>query len=325
MKHRIFALIGLATVFATLLVLVSAASAHDATLRDVRLYKVAKGPDKGALVILARVDATGQLSDVRRMGDATVRLTLRLVDGRHRVTVRDTIVVGPAHDDGAAIRFRVELPAKQARLIDTSQGLRWTASLDRTRPRTRSTRQNAFNPFALMCRVLAGYVGGMPAARFGGCGGSFTPSPVPPPPPAPPVAFSTLSCNGLGYCTGGSMCVYFGGPNYSSPYVGFLQLTTDIPDSNNTAYVSSTGDGPQTYPVASDGSFSFAGSYTWYANGPTNAVTILGSVPIGILSAAPNASTGSATMTYAPAQQFVPTTIVAPLDQAVLTSLSALC
>ena len=307
-----------------LLVGAGSASAHRATLHDVRLYQVPNGPDKGDLVITARVDVRGQIPDVRRLGDAFARLSLLLSDGTHRVRVRDRVALGHQHHLGAPARFRFEIPAKRARRLDLAKGLTWTATLNRTP--SRSARQ--LNPFALMCQIMAGGVG-IRTARFGMCGGAFAPAPPqapPPPPPAPPVAFSTTTFYGLDYANSISMCVYFGGPGYAKPYVGFVQFSDSIPDASieNEAYVGNTGDGPQTFPVAADGSFSLPGTYTWLQDGPTTAVTISGSVPTSILNAAPNASTGAAIISYAPLLD-VPAPVSAPLDQSVLTSISALC
>ena len=76
---------------------------------------------------------------------------------------------------------------------------------------------------------------------------------------------------------------------------------------------------------AADGSFSLPGTYTWLQGGPTTAVTISGSVPTSILDAPPNASTGAATISYAPLLDYVPVPVSAPLDQSILTSISVLC
>ena len=323
--HRRLALIAL--VLAASLVAAASASARSAVLRDVRLYQVAKGPDRGDLVITARADVRGQLADVHRHGDAFARLTLRLTDGTSRVVGRDVVALGHAHHLGTPVRFRVVIPAQRARRLDLGTGLTWTAALSRTSGPDARRSLRRFSPMSTICQILAGGLG-LPAARIGLCGGAFAPAPPqapPPPPPAPRVAFSAMSCNGLEECDSWSMCVYFGGPSYANPYVGFLQIADDIPDSNNEAYVSSNGFGPQRYRVAADGSYSFPGTSTWYANGPTAAVTISGTVPASILSAAPDAATGSATVTYAPAQEYVPAPPPAPLDQAILTSISALC
>jgi hypothetical protein len=215
------------------------------------------------------------------------------------------------------------------RRLDLANGLTWTATLNRTPSRSARVSPRQLNPFALMCQIMAGGVG-LRTARLGMCGGAFDPAPPqapPPPPPAPPVAFSATTFYGLDYANSISMCVYFGGPGYTKPYVGFVQFSDSIPDSriDNEAYVGNTGYGAQTFPVAADGSFSLPGTYTWLQDGPTTAVTISGSVPTSILNAAPNASTGAAIISYAPLSDYVPAPVSAPLDQSVLTSISALC
>lgn len=318
-------------VVALLAVLVGAgsASAHRATLQDVRLYQVPKGPDKGELVITARVSLRGQIPDVRRHGDAFALLSLLLSDGTNRVRVRDRVALGRQHHLGAPARFRFEIPAERARRLDLAKGVSWTATLNRTPSRSARMSARQLSPFALFCQVLAGGVG-IRTARLGMCGGAFTPAPPqapPPPPPAPPVAFSASTFYGLDYSNSVSMCVYFGGPGYEKPYVGFVQFADSIPDPSieNDAYVGNTGDGPQTFPVAADGSFSLPGTYTWLQGGPTTAVTISGSVPTSILDAPPNASTGAATISYAPLLDYVPVPVSAPLDQSILTSISVLC
>lgn len=318
-------------VVALLALLVGAGSAYAnrATLHDVRLYQVPSGSGKGDLVITARVGLRGQIPDVRRHGDAFAQLSLLLSDGTHRVRVRDRVALGHQHHLGAPARFRVEIPAKRARRLDLANGLTWTATLNRTPSRSARVSARQLSPFALMCQIMAGGVG-LRTARLGMCGGAFDPAPPqapPPPPPAPPVAFSTTTFYGLDYANSISMCVYFGGPGYTKPYVGFVQFADSIPDSSieNEAYVGNTGNGPQTFPVAADGSFSFPGTYTWLQDGPTTAVRISGSVPTSILNAAPNASTGAAIITYAPLLDYVPAPVSAPLDQSVLTSISALC
>ena len=318
-------------VVASLALLVGAgsAAAHRATLHDVRLYQVPKGPDKGELVITARANLRGQIPDVRRHGDAFAWLSLLLSDGTHRMRVRDRVALGHQHHLGAPARFRFEIPAERARRLDLANGLTWTATLNRTPSRSARVSTRQLSPFALMCQILAGGVG-IRTARLGMCGGAFapaTPQAPPPPPPAPPVAFSATTFYGLDYANSVSMCVYFGGPGYAKPYVGFVQFADSIPDPSieNDAYVGNTGNGPQTFPVAADGSFSLPGTYTWLQGGPTTAVTISGSVPTSILNAAPNASTEAATISYAPLLDYVPAPVSAPLDQSVLTSISALC
>ena len=307
----------------------SASAAERAVITNVELFRDRTGADRGALVITARVDLRGQIPDVRRHGDAFARLSLLVSDGTHRVRVRDRVALGHQHHLGAPARFRVEIPAKRARRLDLANGLTWTATLNRTPSRSARASSRQLSPFQLMCQIMAGGVG-LRTVRLGMCGGAFDPAPPqapPPPPPAQPVAFSATTFYGLDYANSISMCVYFGGPGYTKPYVGFVQFSDSIPDSriDNEAYVGNTGYGAQTFPVAADGSFSLPGTYTWLQDGPTTAVTISGSVPTSILNAAPNASTGAAIISYAPLSDYVPAPVSAPLDQSVLTSISALC
>ena len=325
-RHVVSAIVVVAVALAAV---ASASAAERAVITNVELFRDRTGADRGALVITARVDLRGQIPDVRRHGDAFARLSLLVSDGTHRVRVRDRVALGHQHHLGAPARFRVEIPAKRARRLDLANGLTWTATLNRTPSRSARASSRQFNPFALMCQIMAGGVG-LRTVRLGMCGGAFDPAPPqapPPPPPAPPVAFSATTFYGLDYANSISMCVYFGGPGYTKPYVGFVQFSDSIPDSriDNEAYVGNTGYGAQTFPVAADGSFSLPGTYTWLQDGPTTAVTISGSVPTSILNAAPNASTGAAIISYAPLSDYVPAPVSAPLDQSVLTSISALC
>ena len=329
MKRRIFVPFGLAL----LLVLPAAAAAaaagsvsaaERAVITDVQLFRDRTGPDRGALVVTARADLTAHAGDIRRHGDATARLTIRLSDGTHRAVGADRVTLGRAHAMGTPAYFYIVIPARQAHLLNTKRGLTWTARLERTRrAKSRSMRPRFFAGIPSICGLM---MLSRATPRFGGCGGSTPPSPAPPPPPAPPVGFSSLVyTDDYGDYQSLMLCVYFGGPYYRSPFIGYLEFNDTIPDTNNNAYVNSDGSGRQAYPIAADGSFAFGGTYSWYVGGPTNAVSITGTVPAAILSAAPNASIGPATATYAPAQQSVPTTLTATFDSALPQHLSSLC
>jgi len=299
-----------AAIAAIAVVIAPTASARPAraVISHVELYKA----HNGSLVVTAWADLTGHLRDVRRPGDATARLTLRLSDGAHSAVARDLVKLTYSHQLGTPARFRLVFPARRARLIDTGKRVSWTARLERSALRTsRTTRQGFFN-FPSLCSLMV-------------CGGSFPPQPTPPPPPSPPVGFSTfVIVDAYENYQSLELCVYFGGANYQNPYIGMLSFNDSIP-TGNAANVNSKGDGRQSYPVAADGSFSFPGTYVWTYGGPSFPVTITGNVPASILSAPPNASTGAATASYSPAQQWVTPSYSAAYSPSVVQQLSMLC
>ena len=290
-----------------------------AGINHVELYKA----HNGSLVVTAWANLTGHLRDVRRPGDAVARLTLRLSDGTNSAVGRDLVALTHSHNLGTPARFRITFPAKSSRLIDTGKRISWTARLERTtRRRNRATRLGFFT-IPSLCSLLT-LTSAQP--RQGPFGCSLPPQPAPPPPPSPPVGFSTLvNTDEYGNYQSLELCVYFGGANYRNPYIGMLSFNDSIPTMNNAANVNSKGDGRQTYPVAADGSFSFPGTYVWTFGGPTIPVTITGNVPAAILSAPPNDSTGDASASYAPAQQWVTPSYLAAYSPEVAQQLSMLC
>lgn len=290
-----------------------------AVISHVELYKA----HNGSLVVTAWADLTGHLRDVRRPGDATARLTLRLSDGAQSAVARDLVKLTHSHQLGTPARFRLVFPARRARLIDTGKRVSWTARLERSALRTSRTTRQGFFSIPSLCSLMV-LTSAQP--RQGGCGSSFPPQPTPPPPPSPPVGFSTfVIVDAYENYQSLELCVYFGGANYRNPYIGMLSFNDSIPTMNNAANVNSKGDGRQSYPVAADGSFSFPGTYVWTYGGPSIPVTITGNVPASILSAPPNASTGAATASYTPAQQWVTPSFSAAYSPSVVQQLSMLC
>ena len=290
-----------------------------AVISHVDLYKA----HNGDFVVTAWADLTGRLRDVRRPGDAIARLTMHLSDGTHSAVGSDLVLLTHSHNLGTPARFRMVIPAKRARLINTGKRVTWTARLERTLRRAgRTTRLGFFN-IPSICGLMT-LTSAQP--RQGGCGSSFPPQPTPPPPPSPPVGFSTFAItDDYGNYQSLELCVYFGGTNYRNPYIGMLEFNDSIPTMNNAANVNSVGDGRQAYPVAANGSFSFPGTYVWTYGGPTIPVTIAGTVPVSILSAPPNGSTGAATAWYSPTQQWVAPGYSAAYSPELVQQLSMLC
>lgn len=235
---------------------------------SLKIYRTPSGSDKGALTVIAMLDFTGfAKADDVAAGQARplTRATVTLTGAHHRVVARDSVMVHPLAFRGAPERFDFRIPAARAKALDDAKvrvrlvvrlkGRSATFATARAGTR-RAVRQ--FGP-AGFCIVF--------------CPVSQTP------PPAPGVAFGTVAYDP-------TACLGFGASGYAQPFL--YEITAW--DAAQNAII---GGGDSAFNVAPSGAFSDAGAEQPAGNpGGDVAVTLSGTVPADVLTAAPSAGTG---------------------------------
>lgn len=250
----------------------AALAAPGPKVTSLKIYRTPAGPDKGALTVIAMLDYTrfAKAGDVvAGQAPPLTRATVTLTGAHHRVVARDSVMVHPLAYRGAPERLDFRIPAARAKALDDAKvRVRLvvrvkgrSATLATARPGTRRTvRQFGLPSFCIIF-----------------CPVNQTP------PPAAGVAFGTVSYEP-------TACLGFGASGYAQP---FLYEITAWDAADNGII----GGGNSAFTVSPSGAFSDAGFEQPFGNpGGDVSVTLSGTVPADVLTAAPSAGTGAMVM-----------------------------
>ena len=295
--HRLPILLATMTI-AALFVAPSIAAAKAPQLKDVNVWRTAKG----AWVVTGVADYTKNAHTAKGLPDARSRgiLTVTLINGNHRITATDTTLLGASADRGRLVYFHIRIPAANAVALGKPKKVRVRATLGREASTANGRR------LGTSTRQFPGFNGFIRVGKG-------------PAPPAPPVGFEQwVGGTGDSLWEGANqalICVNFGGPAYAMPSWYSIGLSAA-----NGATVGYEWTNSASMGVSADGLFSessyldvFVDGYAQVTSGPT----LSGSIPTSVLSGPVTSSTGNATLNVSPQVQSLPTAwSLSPLTQA---------
>lgn len=241
-------------------------------ITGMKVHRATEGPHAGAIVVVFHANLRHVLEGAPAYGDRYRAIATVSSDG---VSVRgsDHARLHPRAHRGARSYFHIVIPpARAARLADA----------ERVRVQVRF---RAAGP-------RSGRAGGPAPRQFipgtGGCSMFLGCVMYPSSPPAAPVGFEVTVKT-----VTASFCVRFRGPDYAEPRIASGIWIHDPKNGTNFIFE----DWNATWAVdTATGAFSGPG---WIQSaGPARATTLSGTVPLGFLSAAPDAVMGTATLAY---------------------------
>jgi hypothetical protein len=250
----------------------AAAASDRVPITGMKVHRAAEGPHAGAIVVVFHANLRHVLEEAPDHSDHYEAVATVSSDG---VSVRGTDharLHARAHR-GARASFHIVIPPVRAARLDGAERVDVRVRFREAGPRS----GRAVGPAA---RQFIPGVGG--CSLFLGC------VLIPSSPPAAPVGFEVTVKS-----VTASFCVGFRGPGFAEPRITSGIWIHDPKNGTNFIF----NDGNVSWPVdAATGSYSGPG---WIQSaGPARATTLSGTVPLGFLSAAPDASMGTATLAY---------------------------